>query len=426
MFCTNCGSKLADGAKFCSECGARVVRPEEPVFRTNPDVQFEEPKVAEPTVEAPVYDEIPEKPVREKVSFDWSNVVDEPRRREVKEIKSPWGTTDSIDEKEIYAEMTPSAEKSRTMSFIDVLKAEKEEKERAAAEKAIRYTEVLNFDPDLTAFEEAPEVEEAPKLRMAPLYEDVDEPVKTPFDIPEEEKEPVFEDEPRFEYDTPKPEPEVQEPELAVPEAEIEIPETEPETPEVEFDEPEFEYEEPQRMAEAAEEPELKVSRETIAQFDEYVKSFEREAGIASEAAVEEPVAEAPKSEMPKFELPDFLKKVTDFASRKEEPAFAASAAEETEAEEPAAEEPSADEVLFEEPVIEETAEEPEFEEPVFEEPVVEEPAVEEPVFEEPVFEEPVVEEPVFEEPVFEEPAVEEPVAEEPVAEEPVVEEPVF
>ena len=32
MFCTNCGSKLVDGAKFCSECGARVVRPEEPVL----------------------------------------------------------------------------------------------------------------------------------------------------------------------------------------------------------------------------------------------------------------------------------------------------------------------------------------------------------------------------------------------------------
>ena len=77
MFCTNCGSKLVDGAKFCSECGARVVRPEEPVFRTNPDIQFEEPKVEEPTIEAPVYDETPERPVREKVSFDWSNVVDE-------------------------------------------------------------------------------------------------------------------------------------------------------------------------------------------------------------------------------------------------------------------------------------------------------------------------------------------------------------
>ena len=77
MFCTNCGSKLVDGAKFCSECGARVVRQEEPVFRTNPDIQFEEPKVETSTFEAPVYDETPERPVREKVSFDWSNVVDE-------------------------------------------------------------------------------------------------------------------------------------------------------------------------------------------------------------------------------------------------------------------------------------------------------------------------------------------------------------
>ena len=83
MFCTNCGSKLVDGAKFCSECGARVVRPEEPVFRTNPDIQFEEPKVAEPVIEAPVYDETPEKPVREKVSFDWSTVVDEPQKKDL-------------------------------------------------------------------------------------------------------------------------------------------------------------------------------------------------------------------------------------------------------------------------------------------------------------------------------------------------------
>jgi hypothetical protein len=71
-------------------------------------------------------DEIPERPVREKVSFDWSNVVDEPHKRNVKEIKSPWATTGNIDEKELYAEMTPSSDKSRTMSFIDILKAEKE------------------------------------------------------------------------------------------------------------------------------------------------------------------------------------------------------------------------------------------------------------------------------------------------------------
>ena len=372
MFCTNCGSKLVDGAKFCSECGARVVRPEEPVFRTNPDIQFEEPKVAAPTVEAPVYDETPERPVREKVSFDWSNVVDEPRRKDVGDIKSPWGTTGGIDEKAIYAEMTPPTEKSRTMSFIDVLKAEKEEKEKAAAEKAIEYTEVLHFDPDLTAFDEAPQ------LHYAPLYEDVDEPVKTPFDLPEEEKyepefteeaeaeepefeEPLFEEpvieEPEFE------EPVIEEPVIEEPlfeEPAIEEPEfTEPEAEEPQYEEPQFE--EPQRMAEAVEEPELEVSRETIAQFDEYVKSFEKEAGIISEPEIEEPEAEepaaeepvaeepeyeAPVYEMPKFELPDFLKKVKSFASRREEPAV-----EEPLAEEPVAEEhPSYDAFEFEEP----------------------------------------------------------------------------
>ena len=429
MFCTNCGSKLVDGAKFCSECGARVVRPEEPVFRTNPDIQFEEPMVANPAFEAPVYDETPEKPVREKVSFDWSNVVDEPHRRDVSDIKSPWATTGGIDEKALYAEMTPPTGRSRTMSFIDILKAEKEEKEKAAADRAIEYTEVLHLDPDLTAFEEAPQ------LHYAPLYEDVDEPVKTPFDIPEEEKaEPVFEEE--AEFDEPLFE--------------------EPKFDELELDEPEFE--EPQRMAEAAEEPELEVSRETIAQFDEFVKSFEKEAGIINEeepvledlvldvpeepAEAVEALVEEPAFEAPKFELPDFLKKVTDFASRK---------AEEPEAEEPVAEEePEAEpeEVFAEEP----EAEEPVVEEEVFEEPEAEEPEevfaeepeevfAEEPAFDEELFEpevtpdidelfagltpasqkaEEVVEE-VFEEPVAEEEpeAEEEPVAEEPIFEEP-------
>ncbi len=374
MFCTNCGSKLVDGAKFCSECGARVVRPEEPVFRTNPDIQFEEPKVETPTFEAPVYDETPERPVREKVSFDWSNVVDEPQRRDVSDIKSPWGTTSGIDEKAIYAEMAPSSEKSRTMSFIDILKAEKEEKEKAAADKAIEYTEVLHLDPDLTAFDEAPQ------LHYAPLYEDVDEPVVTPFDIPEEEKaEPVFEDEPQFEdslFEEPKfdaesfEEPEIEEPQFEEPVVEeLQFEELAVEEPE--FEEPEFE--EPQRMAEAAEEPELEVSRETIAQFDEYVKSFEKEAGIISEPdfpEFEEPEVAQPAYEAPKFELPDFLKKITDFAAKKEE-----------------------------EPVVEE----PVIEEPVVEEPVIEEPAVEEPEFDVPanwgVKEEPETEDVFFEEP---------------------------
>ena len=364
MFCTNCGSKLVDGAKFCSECGARVVRPEEPVFRTNPDIQFEEPKVETSTIEAPVYDETPERPVREKVSFDWSNVVDEPQRRDLSDIKSPWATTGGIDEKAIYEEMAPSSEKSRTMSFIDILRAEKEEKEKAAADKAIEYTEVLHIDPDLTAFDEAPQ------LHFAPLYEDVDEPVVTPFDIPEEEKpEPVFEDEPQFEdslFEEPKfdaaefDEPVIEEPQFEEPQFEEPVIE-EPQFEEPAVEEPKFEeplFEEPQRMAEAVEEPELEVSRETIAQFDEYVKSFEKEAGIISESepVFEEPEIAKPEYEPVKFELPDFLKKITDFAARKEEA--------------PVVEEPVADEPVVEEPVIDEPAAvEPEPEEIFIEEP---------------------------------------------------------
>ena len=371
MFCSNCGSRLADGAKFCSECGARVSRPEEPAVTPFDDIEFEEPVLAAepPKAEVPAADEAPAKPAREKVTFDWSNVVDEPHRKEIGEIKSPWGTTGSIDEKELYAEMTPSTDKSRTMSFIDVLKAEKEERERAAADKAIEYTEVLHFDPDLTAFDEPPKFDEAPQLHMAPLYEDVDAPVKTPFDEPDFEKpEPVFEDEPRFE---------------------------EPKFEEPKFEEPVFE--EPAAVETAPAEPEkpsVEVSRETIAQFDEYVKSFEREAGISSEPApaepaYEEPVYEEPSVSSSKFELPDFLKKITD-SFKEEEPEAAPAPAEP----EPAPAEP---EFISDEPPVIELDEEPE--EPLFEEPVFEEPAFEEPKYEEPKFEEPKFEEPVFEEP---------------------------
>ena len=167
--------------------------------------------------------------------------------------------------------MTPSTEKSRTMSFIDVLKAEKEEKEKAAADKAIEYTEVLQFDPDLTAFDEAP------KLHIPPLYEDVDEHVTTPFDLPEDEKkdEPAFEDEPRFEVEEPKldfAEPAVEEPVFEEPKFDFEEPAAEApvfeepvaeEEPAEEPVEAEPVEEAPARMAEVVKEPELEVSRET-------------------------------------------------------------------------------------------------------------------------------------------------------------------
>ena len=322
MFCSNCGSQLADGAKFCSECGARVSRPE-PEFRTFADIDFSEPETTKTFEKAP---EPEERPVREKVSFDWSNVVDEPHKREIPDIKSPWGNTGGIDEKELFAEMSNPGGKSRTMSFIDVLKAEKEEREKAAANRAIEYTEVLHFDQDLGPFDEVA------GIKFAPLYDDVDEPVKTPFDEPEfKAPEPVFEE----------PEPVFEEPEPVF------------------EDEPRFGEEPAPIESNGLTEPdesELKLSRETIAQFDEFVKSFEKEAGIAEDAEAEEP--EEPEVEeasfAPKFELPDFLRKIADFGKE---------------------EEPEEEPFQTDEPPVIELEEEPVFEEPKYDEAEPEEEA---------------------------------------------------
>ena len=190
VFCSNCGSPLAEGAKFCSECGTKVEETKPSDFGT---LEIEEQSNFADTLagKAPGAEEA----FDARVSFDWSNVIDEPQKREIPQgIKSPWAnTTGSIDEREIFSEMTKSDDSDRTMRYIDVLKADKEERERAALDRSIEYTEVLEYDPELLGGGTKP-----PKLRMAPLYEDVDAPVKTPFDdmeadSPENEYIPSFE-----------------------------------------------------------------------------------------------------------------------------------------------------------------------------------------------------------------------------------------
>ena len=190
MFCSNCGSPLAEGAKFCSECGTKVEETKPSDFGT---LEIEEQSNFADTLagKAPGAEEA----FDARVSFDWSNVIDEPQKKEIPQgIKSPWAnTTGSIDEREIFSEMTKSDDSDRTMRYIDVLKADKEERERAALDRSIEYTEVLEYDPELLGGGTKP-----PKLRMAPLYEDVDAPVKTPFDdmgtdSPEDEYIPSFE-----------------------------------------------------------------------------------------------------------------------------------------------------------------------------------------------------------------------------------------
>ena len=306
MFCSNCGNRLADGARFCSECGTRIAEPvmkdiTEPVIPAAEDAfSAVRAKAEEPRKE------VFKAPARESMDFDWSNVIDEPhKKRRAQDVKSPWGSTGAVDEKELYAEMTPSTDKSRTMNFIELLKAEKEEKAKKAADEAIEYTEVLSIDPDLSQFDNAP------KIHAAPLY-DLNAPVKSPFD-----DEPAFRtaEEPRFE----KP---AEEPKFDKPAEErrldklVDIPTfDEPvEVPVIELPkEPEYETEEDL--------PKVKLSRDTIDQFDDYVKDFGQNTGKRRE----EPRfdgAEAPKAKArgsvfgsSEFDLPDFLKKSSVFGN---------------------------------------------------------------------------------------------------------------
>ena len=365
MFCSNCGSKLPEGARFCSTCGTRVADVfEVPAVESKPaDTGF----VAK--TQAVKADEPYEAPLKKRVTFDWSNVIDEPQKKVVPDIKSPWATTGSLDRKELYEEMKPSGERSRTMSFIDVLKAEKEEMAQSSpqaeksAERPIEYTEVL--DPGYLAGETAPakEPEQAPVLHFAPLYDDIDEPVVTPFDIPEEEKEPEV----PVAEETPAP---------FVSEIGIEVPAEEPAPEEA-----------------AAEEP---VQEETVT----FVPSPE---DAPAEEFANGPVE--PENRLGGwFDLPDFLKP----KEVKPEETVSVSAEEFNIPE--VVEEP-----VFEEPEFEETEPEVVFEEPAPEPEVVfEEPAPESEV----VFVEPVAEpEEAFEEPAAE-PEIEIP---EPEAEEEVI-----
>ncbi len=69
MFCSQCGNKLPDNAKFCARCGQRAMRAPvpEPVFEAPvPEPVFETP-IPEPVFEAPVPEPVFEAPMPEPV-----------------------------------------------------------------------------------------------------------------------------------------------------------------------------------------------------------------------------------------------------------------------------------------------------------------------------------------------------------------------
>lgn len=166
MFCTNCGAKLPEGSKFCMQCGAKLAPAEEPAPSTN---DWNEPLET-------VVEQEPVESRRPAISFDWSNVKEESHKREVPEVHSPWGTT-GLSEKELFAEIsTPSDDHSRTMSFIDILKKERDAKAQAAEEEARPVTEREEPEADYTAFQEAP------SFYVPPMYDDLEGTTVTPFD----------------------------------------------------------------------------------------------------------------------------------------------------------------------------------------------------------------------------------------------------
>ncbi|MGN0672926.1 MAG: zinc-ribbon domain-containing protein [Anaerovoracaceae bacterium] len=204
MFCIKCGTKLADDARFCSNCGARVVSLEE----IAPEAERREDEVSTtsvPSFEAPEVeaiakedapepkplsafdlnwettdDEAPSKSAFDKrVSFDWTSVIDESHRKPVGEIRSPW---DPVPENETVSEIpvpdtsapyesriddelakefegidvTPTTEKGRTLTFIEILKKEREEKERAEQARVEAMTETSE-EGDFSEFDNAAE-----------------------------------------------------------------------------------------------------------------------------------------------------------------------------------------------------------------------------------------------------------------------------
>lgn len=192
MFCSNCGSKIADDAKFCSVCGTRIASTglesatEHPVDNSN-QYAANESKATQKSSRGFSLDldwDDGESHARKRssdVAFDWSSVVDDrnSRRRRTKNIRSPWedysddfetvSSTSPIStssyrapekepsfEEELFGKEEPSRDRSRTMNFIDVLKQEKDEKDRAEYEKLRRdvQTERMAADTSYPAKQE--------------------------------------------------------------------------------------------------------------------------------------------------------------------------------------------------------------------------------------------------------------------------------
>ena len=68
-FCTNCGAKLPDGSRFCTECGAAIAAsapatPAEPEKKYTPEAPAE-PAIHPDSVDAPMEYTAPDRPTQQ-------------------------------------------------------------------------------------------------------------------------------------------------------------------------------------------------------------------------------------------------------------------------------------------------------------------------------------------------------------------------
>ncbi len=190
MFCSKCGNKIADGAKFCSVCGARAVSTglepsaDHPVSNRAPYTESNRDSNSNrsSSLDLDWGNEDKHKTRNSStMAFDWSSVVEErkPRKKVPQNVRSPWDSSDDYDsfssghssrpaarskqtpprsasyrepaafreaerkislEEELFGKEQAPKERSRTMNFIDVLKQEKDNEAREEYER-LRYRE---------------------------------------------------------------------------------------------------------------------------------------------------------------------------------------------------------------------------------------------------------------------------------------------
>ena len=160
MFCSNCGKKLSEGDKFCAECGtpvnAAILQAEEEVaqkhntgdiasnYKVHEIPTDEQVKMEDAYNVWAEEDSAKQEEKTKPLSLDWSSVIDEPRKKRAPDIGSPWDedveneyvAPESPEMPELDVDFgDPSKDRSRTMTFIDILKQEKEERRRSESSK---------------------------------------------------------------------------------------------------------------------------------------------------------------------------------------------------------------------------------------------------------------------------------------------------